>query len=137
MPAQADFIAENLFDVRPDGAPILLGGRERASGRIVFPLPADAERFDRVELPDRGELWSFTIQRFRPKSPPYGGAEAFEPYAVGYVALGEAIIVESRLVGIPFEDLSIGMPLRLTLETFPLATGETRLTYAFAPESPE
>lgn len=134
MPAHPDLIADNLFDVRPDGAAVLYGGRERTTGRLVFPLPADAERFERIELPDRGRLWSYTIQRFRPKSPPYAGDEAFVPYAVGYVALGEAIIVEARLVDVAFEDLRIDMPVRLTTETFCLAAGETRLTYAFAPE---
>lgn len=135
MPAYPDFIAHRLFDIRPDGEPVLLAGRDRSDGRLVFPLPADVERFDRIELPDRGSLWSFTIQRFRPKSPPYAGAEAFQPYAVGYVALDDAIIVESRLVGAAFEDFRIGMGLRLTLEPFVLATGETRLTYAFTPEA--
>lgn len=135
MPAYPDFISDRLLDVRPDGGPVLLAGRDRGDGRLVFPLPADIERFDRIELPDRGSLWSFTIQRFRPKSPPYAGPEAFQPYAVGYVALGDAIIVESRLVGTAFEELRIGMSLRLTLEPFVLATGETRLTYAFTPEA--
>lgn len=135
MPAYPDFIADRLFDIRPDGGPVLLAGRDRSDGRLVFPLPSDIDRFDRVELPDRGSLWSFTIQRFRPKSPPYAGPEAFQPYAVGYVALGDAIIVESRLVGAAFDDLRIGMALRLTLEPFVLATGETRLTYAFTPEA--
>lgn len=135
MPAYPDFIADRLFDIRPDGGPVLLAGRDRSDGRLVFPLPLDVHRFDRIELPDRGSLWSFTIQRFRPKSPPYAGPEAFQPYAVGYVALGDAIIVESRLVGAAFEDLRIGMALRLTLEPFVLATGETRLTYAFTPEA--
>lgn len=135
MPAYPDFIADRLFDILPDGGPVLLAGRDRSDGRLVFPLPLDVDRFDRIELPDRGSLWSFTIQRFRPKSPPYAGPEAFQPYAVGYVALGDAIIVESRLVGAAFEDLRIGMALRLTLEPFVLATGETRLTYAFTPEA--
>ena len=133
MPAYPDFIADRLFDIRPDGGPVLLAGRDR-SGRLVFPMPYDVERCDRVELPDRGILWSFTIQRFRPKSPPYAGAEAFQPYAVGYVTLDDAIIVESRLVGVAFDDLRIGMALRLVLQPFVLATGETRLTYAFSPE---
>ena len=135
MPAYPDVIADRLFDIRPDGGPVLLAGRDRSDGRLVFPLPSDTDRFDRIELPDRGSLWSFTIQRFRPKSPPYAGPEAFQPYAVGYVALGDAIIVESRLVGAAFDDLRIGMAVRLTLEPFILATGEIRLTYAFTPEA--
>lgn len=135
MPAHPDAIADRLFDIRPDGAPVLLAGRNRRDGKIVFPAPDDFERFDPIELPDRGTLWSFTVQRFRPKSPPYAGAEAFQPYAVGYVALGDTIIVESRLVGAPFAALRIGMALHLVLEPFVLATGETRMTYAFTPDA--
>lgn len=127
-------IAERLIDFDADGAPVLLGGRDRVSGRLVFPLPADEDRFERVTLPDRGQLWSWTIQRFRPKSPPYAGPAEFTPYAVGYVALGEAIIVESRLTGVAFDDLRIGLPLRLTTQPFTFENGETRLTFAFAPE---
>ena len=40
-------------------------------------------------FPAKARLWSWTVQRFRPKSPPYAGPVAFEPYAVGYVDLGE------------------------------------------------
>jgi uncharacterized OB-fold protein len=128
-------IAERLIDFDADGAPLLLGGRDRASGRLVFPLPADEDRFERVALPDRGRLWSWTIQRFRPKSPPYAGPADFTPYAVGYVALDEAIIVESRLIGVAFDDLRIGLPLRLTTEPFTFENGETRLTFAFTSET--
>lgn len=135
MPPTLAPIAERLIDFAADGAPVLLGGRDRVTGRLVFPLPADEDRFDRVELPDRGVLWSWTIQRFRPKSPPYAGPADFTPYAVGYVALDEAIIVESRLAGVAFEDLRIGLPLRLTTQPFTLESGETRLTFAFAPET--
>jgi uncharacterized OB-fold protein len=127
-------IAERLIDFEASGAPILLGGRDRVTGRLVFPLPADENRFERIPLPDRGRLWSWTIQRFRPKSPPYAGPAEFTPYAVGYVALDEAIIVEGRLSGVAFEDLRIGLPLRLTTESFTFENGETRLTFAFAPE---
>lgn len=127
-------IADHLIDFDAEGAPVLLGGRDRVTGQLAFPLPTAADRFERVELPSRGRLWSWTIQRFRPKSPPYAGPPAFTPYAVGYVALDEAIIVESRLIGVPFEDLRIGLPLRLTTEPFTLESGETRLTFAFTLE---
>ncbi|MGR4862136.1 Zn-ribbon domain-containing OB-fold protein [Caulobacter sp. LARHSG274] len=133
-PTLAPLIAERLIDFDADGAPILLGGRDRITGRLVFPLPADEDRFERIGLPNRGRLWSWTVQRFRPKSPPYAGPAEFAPYAVGYVALGEAIIVEGRLSGVAFEDLRIGLPLRLTTEPFAFENGEMRLTFAFAPE---
>ena len=125
-------IAPQVFVTGP--SPHLLGARHRRTGRLVFPWdPADGEH-EPCALPARGTLWSFTVQRFRPKSPPYAGPEGFEPYAVGYVELPGALIVESRLTGIPFEHLRIGMPLQFTtlrLNTAP--DGAALMTYAFGP----
>jgi uncharacterized protein len=125
-------IAPHLFE--PGPAPRLIGGRHRESGAWVFPLDAGDAGYEARELPSRGTLWSFTVQRFRPKTPPYAGPENFEPFAVGYVELPGALIVESRLTGIAFEQLRIGMPLQLT--TIPLYTaadGTAVTTYAFGP----
>lgn len=108
--------------------PALVGGRERATGRIVFPLPADRERFEAVELPREGRIWSWTVQRFRPKSPPYAGPEDFEPFAIGYVELPGACIVEARLTGFDLDSLEVGLPCRLVAEDF-----GGRASYAFAP----
>jgi uncharacterized protein len=124
-------IAPNLFTSPPAR---LIGGRHRASRRLVFPLPPDSETHEPVELPTRGTLWSFTVQRFAPKSPPYGGAEPFEPYAMGYVELPDALIVESRLTEVEFDGMRLGMPMELTttrLRTDP--DGTVVLTYAFRP----
>ena len=128
-------IDDRLLDMHPDGSIVLLGARDRTSGRLIFPAPSDRdpERYEAAVLPREGRLWSWTVQRFRPKSPPYAGPEAFEPYAVGYVALGDAIIVEGRLTGAPLDGFAIDMPMRLVAEPFTLATGEARTTFAFAP----
>lgn len=126
-------IADDLLTLS-DGALHLIASREIATGRHVFPArPAGDNRFDRVLLPRQGRLWSWTVQRFRPKSPPYAGPEAFEPYAVGYVALAGALIVEARLTGIAFEALRLDLPMQLVPLPFTLANGETRTTFAFAP----
>ena len=112
----------------------LCASRERTTGRIVFPSRApDDDRFDAVLLGTHGKLWSWTIQRFRPKSPPYDGPDAFEPYAVGYVELAAELVLETRLTGVSFDDLRIGMELRLVPLPFTLASGEERVTFAFAP----
>jgi len=122
-------IAANLFVTEP--ALRLLGGRHRDTGRIVFPLPDDPV-FETIELPPRGTLWSFTIQRFAPKSPPYRGGGASIPFAVGYVELAGALIVESRLTDVAFDGLSVGMPMELTTVNVGDATDE-RQAYAFKP----
>lgn len=115
-----------------ENPPRLVGGRDRATGRIVFPRPAN-DAFDAVPLRREGTLWSYTVQRFRPKTPPYAGPETFSPWIVAYVELPGETIVEARLTGVEPDALTIGMPLILT--TVPLdpdAPGE-RLIPAFRP----
>jgi hypothetical protein len=125
-------VASGVFTEGSD--PRLIGGRDRRTGRILFPKPPEDERFEELLLPHRGTLWSYTVQRFRPKSPPYAGPIPFEPFAVGYVALAEAVIAESRLTDVVFEQLRIGMPMELTI--IPLRTdsdGTVVTTFAFRP----
>ena len=128
-------LAPGLFDADARG-PHLIGGRRRADGKIVFPLPQGAARahYETVALASEGLLWSWTVQRYRPKSPPYtgeDGAEGFVPYAIGYVELPDQVIVESRL---DFGAASprIGLPMRL--EIIPYNHGEDGVmqsTYIF------
>jgi len=122
-------------DVLTTGSPPrLIGGRHRASGRMVFPLPQDRESYERVELPSRGSLWSYTVQRFAPKSPPYRGAQPFQPFALGYVELPGALIVESRLTEVEFDELRLGLSLELTATVLRHdEDGTAVLTYAFRP----
>lgn len=125
-------IAEHVFNAGAD--PYLLGGKHRSTGRLVFPLPTDGAQYESCRLPSTGKLWSYTIQRFRPKTPPYIGPEAFEPFAMGYVELPGALIVESRLTGVEFGELRIGMPMKLVIIPFcAAADGTTLTTYAFKP----
>jgi uncharacterized OB-fold protein len=130
-------VAEGLFEVDECGAR-LIGGRRRSDGRMVFPFPSgpEGQHFERVRLAPQGTLWSFTVQRFRPKSPPYAGDDdenSFQPFAVGYVELPGEVIVEGRLEVADFASLEIGAPMRLVLTPFRKAGGETVLAYAFAP----
>ncbi|HZU65615.1 MAG TPA: OB-fold domain-containing protein [Novosphingobium sp.] len=99
-------IAEGLFT--EESPPRLIGARHRPSGRIVFPCPPGAD-YEPHPLGRRGRLWSYTIQRYRPKSPPYTGPEAFKPWVVAYVELPGEVIVEARLDGVDFAALKIGM----------------------------
>lgn len=123
-------IAEGLFtDETP---PRLIGGRHRQSGRIVFPCPA-GDDYEHHPLKREGTLWSYTIQRYRPKSPPYAGPEAFKPWPIAYVELAGEAIVEARLANVEPEDIRIGMPLELTLVTLDPAAAEPLLVHAFQP----
>jgi uncharacterized OB-fold protein len=128
------YVTERLIAESPDG-PRLLAGRRR-DGRWVFPFPQgpDGDSLELAELPARGTLWSFTVQRFQPKSPFIPAAAEFMPYAVGYVELPGALIVEGRLAVDDFSELRIGMQMQVTVQpVFFDANGEPIHTYAFAP----
>ena len=137
MSAHARPIAEGLFTEGAD--PQLIGARHRETGRIVFPMPegAEAAHYEAVPLARQGKLWSYTVQGFRPKSPPYAGADddrSFKPFALGYVELPGQVIVETRIETDAPKDLKIGQPMALCLQTFKTApNGEDRLTFAFRP----
>lgn len=125
-------IAEGLFVADPQ--PTLIGGHHRETGRIVFPCPVGNADYAPVLLPRRGTLWSWTVQRFRPKSPPYAGPEAFTPFALGYVELPGTVIVEAPFTDVAFDALRIGMEMETVL--VPLnedAQGRTIRSFAFAP----
>jgi uncharacterized OB-fold protein len=126
-------IAADLFEERP--VPHLVGGRHKESHAFAFPFPAgqEAKNYERVSLSPTGRLWSHTVQRFRPKSPPYGGPDMFEPYAVGYVELPGEIIVEGRLTGLPINEWRTGMEVRTAIVPFERADGTVVSLYAFAP----
>ena len=123
-----------LVDTSGD-RPRLVGGRRLSDGKVVFPLPTGSEGglYEPLPLSTEGTLWSFTVQRFRPKSPPYKGDENFQPFALGYIELDE-IIVESRIEIDDFSRLRIGQPMTLKLAQFRKDPDGTEvLTYAFAP----
>lgn len=123
-------IAQGL--VTEDSPPRLIGGRERETGRVVFPCPS-GERYEPVALSRTGTLWSYTIQRYRPKTPPYAGPEAFRPWAVAYVELPGEVIVESRLTDVAFEDIRIGMTLELSMIPLDPDAADSVLIPAFRP----
>jgi uncharacterized protein len=123
-------IAEGLFtDETP---PRLVGGRHRETGRIVFPCPEGGD-YEPWPLRREGTLWSYTIQRYRPKSPPYAGPEAFAPWAVAYVELPGETIVEARLANVPLDEVRIGMALELTQIPLDPDAADSVLIHAFQP----
>jgi len=129
-------IAEGLF-TEVDGAPRLLGSQCAGCGVVAFPSQPSCPRCTSMDVRERvlaasGTLWSWTIQCFPPKSPPYAvtDPEAFEPYGVGYVELPGEVRVEARLTESDPERLRIGMPMELTLVPAP---GADAVTFAFRP----
>ena len=115
------------------GLPLLIGSRCERCGVVTFPKQASCPKCACLEVEERllgrrGTLWSWTVQYFPPKSPPYAGdPDAFAPYGVGYVELPGEVRVETLLTEADPSRLRIGMPMELTL--IPAPGGGT--TYAF------
>lgn len=138
-------VAEGLFTWPPDAStPLRLIGSECAGcGLVSFPAAADCVRCASTDskerrLADRGTLWTYTTQDFRPPSPPYDGPEAFEPYAVGYIELPGELLVEARLTEPDPDKLRIGQEMRLTLVPYTVRDDGTEvMTFAFAPAEEE
>lgn len=126
-------IAEGLFT--DEAQPRLIGGKDRETGRIVFPCP-NAPTHDPVPLSSEGTLWTYTVQRFRPKTPPYIGPEAFAPWVVAYVELPGEVIVEARLDDVAFEDVKVGMPVRFQPSPLDPANPDSPLIPAYVPIAP-
>ncbi|WP_413104328.1 Zn-ribbon domain-containing OB-fold protein [Streptomyces sp. Inha503] len=100
-----------LQGARCSGCPVTVYPAEDACPRCGGPA-------DPVALQGTGTLWTWTVQRYAPKSPPYepppGG---FVPFALGYVELADGVRVAAVLDLDDLDDLDgirIGMPLSVT-----------------------
>jgi uncharacterized protein len=140
MLGERDFVpvAEGLI-AGSAAEPRLIGSQCNACGTVTFPRQGSCPRCTSEDvrerlLSPRGTLWTWTVQCFEPKSPPYAGGADFEPYAVGYVELPGEVRVEARLTDVDAEELQIGVPMELTL--IPAPGGSGTVTFAFRPEVP-
>lgn len=133
-------VADGIFAIT-DGQPRLLGSRCLGCNNHMFPRQngcpkcMSGEQED-VELATSGTLWTWTVQAFPPKAPPYLGpvGDAFVPYGVGYVELEGEVRVEARLTESDPDKLVIGMPMHLVVEPLCIdEDGNQVVTYAFAP----
>ncbi len=130
-------VADGLFVVRDD-QPHLIAARRKSDGRMRFPMPKgpEAELYEPVELPAEGKLWSYTVQRFRPKTPPYIGADdeaSFKAFALGYIEFPGQVIVEGRILIDDPASLRIGRPMKVALEPFATSTRGEVSNFAFTP----
>ena len=131
-------IGEGLF-TWPSDEPRLIGSRCEDCGVVTFPEQDSCPRCTgtnvrRHLLSRRGTLWTWTVQGFRPKAPPYEGPVDFQPYPVGYIELPGEVKVESLLVDVSPEQLRIGMEMELTIIPFDSSVSdESLVTFAFRP----
>lgn len=133
-------IADGLFSW-PAASPALLGSRCQTCGKISFPAQGSCAACCSTDveveaMPTRGKLWTYTIQRFMPKSPYSSGEtqETFQNYGVGYVELPGCICVEGRLTENDPEKLTIGMEMEVIFYPFRTeADGTEVISFAFQP----
>ena len=110
-----------------DPEPALLGTRCNDCGTVFFPRAEGLCRNpgcfgrDLVEhrLSNRGRIWSYTDARYQPPPPYVSPKDEYEPFCHVAVELeAEAMIVMGQVVdGITTEDLEVGMPVRLVIDT--------------------
>lgn len=125
MTVRTEPAIEGWFTEDPE--PALLGTRCADCGTVFFPraegLCRNPSCFGRdlVEhrLSNRGRVWSYTDARYQPPSPYVVPGEEHEPFCIVAVELeAEAMIVMGQVVsGITTDDLEIGMPVRLVVDT--------------------
>lgn len=133
-------IAPGLF-TWPAEHPALLCSRCQNCGIASFPssescMACSGQDVLTEELPRHGTLWTWTVQRFMPKTPYNSGEtpETFKPYGVGYVELPGGLRVEGRLTESDPEKLRIGMRMDVVFEPFRTEdNGDEIINFFFQP----
>ena len=133
-------IAEGLF-TWPADKPALLASRCKQCGIAAFPvaescMACSGQEVTVEELPSRGTLWTWTIQRFMPKTPYHSNetAETFQPYGVGYLELPGGVRVEGRLTENDPDKIHIGMAMDVVFDTWRTEeNGDEIISFFFKP----
>jgi len=135
---ELSYVVDGLMEEGPDG-PRLCAARCSGCGCVYFPRPiscrnpdCDTPLLERVLLEGCGQLYSYTIQRYRP--PALFRMDDWEPYALGIVELSQGVRVMGMLSGFDLDNIRIGEQVKLVSER--LFTDPERgavMTYKFAP----
>ena len=122
--------------------PHLIGTQCKHCGTYLFPKQeqycrnpgCDSTDFREVELSRTGHIWSYTNACYKPPAP-FVAAEPFEPYAIAGVQLEkEQMVVLGQVVqGVSVEDLKVGMPMELVLETLHETEHDIKVTWKWRP----
>jgi uncharacterized protein len=132
------YVIDGLLQEAPAG-PRLCAARCGGCNAVYFPRPTHcrnpactAPALEGALLEGRGQLYSFTIQRYRP--PALFRMDDWEPYALGLVELPEGIRVMGMLSGFDLDNIAIGQEVKLVSERlFTDAQRGEVMTYKFAP----
>ena len=125
-----------------EAKPHLIGSQCTACGTYFFPKQdqycrnpgCDCAEFREVELSRTWHIWSYTNACYQPPSP-FVAADPFEPFAIAAVQLEkEQMVVLGQVVsGTGVEDLKVGMPVELVLETLHETDEDVKVTWKWQP----
>ena len=125
-----------------ENEPHLIGSLCTACGTYCFPSrnhfcpnpDCGSTELEPTPLSRRGILWSYTNACYQPPEP-YISPDPFLPFAIAAVALEkERMIVLGQVVtGVCVEQLRIGMPMQLVLETLYEDPSSERVVWKWKP----
>jgi uncharacterized OB-fold protein len=131
-------VIDGLF-TWPSDNPQLIGTKCISCNSIYFPNKQSCnnpkckeKKVQEILLNTEGTLWSFTVMRY-PPSPPFK-TDKKPPYPVGIIELPEGIRVLGLLTECKYEELTIGMKMKLAIERlFTNEDGQEVVTWKFKP----
>ncbi|MFF4832301.1 bifunctional MaoC family dehydratase N-terminal/OB-fold nucleic acid binding domain-containing protein [Streptomyces sp. NPDC001315] len=77
--------------------------------------------WDTVEASGEGSVYSYVVMHhpsFPAFTPSGHAADAAGPYAVGLIELAEGVRIVSNVIGVPYDKVRIGMPVRLEFHSY-------------------
>lgn len=136
MPVSVD--ERSLRLTSPDGdAGVLLGMKCSNCDVVVFGPATFCQSCSgadlaQIDLSTRGTLYSYTIVRVPP-----AGWPGPVPYVLGEVELPEGPHVLAEVIDCPHDDLSVGIPMRLALQSvsMPGVDDSERVVYKWRPSA--
>jgi uncharacterized protein len=133
---------EGWFEIGDDG-PHLVGTRCSTCGTVRFPRgegfcpnPACRGRaFEAARLSRTGTVWSYTDAHYQPPPPYIPVTEPFEPFALAAVELADEqlVVLGQVATGYGVNDLRVGMPVELVVETLYVEGGVEHTTWRWKP----
>jgi len=114
---QAPFIIEQFYKYMSRGK--LMGGKCKRCGKVHLPPrplcdSCFSKEFEWTEIPQKGKLLTYTVIHVAPTQ-----FQSMAPYVVGIVQLENGLKIPGMIRSIALEQVKIGMPLSMDLETCP------------------
>ncbi len=117
VPIKEGFFTDNLWpleQVRLKGTKCRSCG-EAFLGKKPFCENCQSEDTAEIVLSNRGKIYSYTVNRYRPPGD-YIGPDPYVPFAVGLIELPEGVRILSPLKDCDVDAVKIGMEVELVVE---------------------